>query len=313
MPWPSGYRCFGFGFDGSIVVAEAEAIREAAEAALAGESMKSIARRWTVAGFNSAHGTTGWTGRGVRSLLLNPRLAGRATYRGAEVGRGLWEPIISEHTATLLKAKLTAPGRLSGTGKGGRVPENLLTGLARCQRCEATVQAGSTNGKRSYVCQRGCVSTPRHQADLYLSAVVALSLARVQETLRVVRRPVETDALEAEERILRAREQLESLALAFAAGSVTIEQLEAASAELRGQIEDGERELIDRETAPASAQDVVDLWVSGELRARRAFIAQTLDVELVPRGRGRRNVPIHDQVKVWIKAEDGSREPIELG
>src|SRR5690606_27127111 len=105
-----------------------------------------IARRWTAAGLPSTKTGKAWTGRGVRNVLVSPRYAGIATYKGREVGRGGWEPILDLETHLALVTRLTDPSRTLGASKAGRKPGSLLSGIALCGKCQAPAR-GSGDGR----------------------------------------------------------------------------------------------------------------------------------------------------------------------
>jgi site-specific DNA recombinase len=306
-PWPSGWRPFGYELDGTQVPHEAKLIREAAEQVLDGAPLRSIVRQWKELGVTtprSAKGAEGWSHNGVRRILLNPRNAGLATYRGEIIGKGLWEPIISTETHTLLVAKLKDPARLTRQSSQGRAASNLLTGIATCARCGGTVDGGT--GYRSapiYQCKQYHVSTPRAEADEIVRAAVASALALTSPGSVVATRGKATpDALWKEADRLTAR--LDSLSSSFARGGITIEQLETASASLREQLAQVEQQVAASGEAEASpyalrAEGVRD-FLSLDLEGQRAFLAALATIKLYPRGRGRRNVPITQQVTVHL-------------
>ncbi len=238
-PWQSGWRAFGFEKDGKQVPEEAALIRESADRVLAGESLRSIVRHWKALGIStprSARGVEGWTHNGVRSILLNPRNAGLATYQGEVIGKGDWEPIFSEETHILLVARLTDPSRLSRLDSRGRTASNLLTGIATCGVCGGTVDAGSGhNGRPIYQCKKYHVSTPRDEADSIVrwafDATVGLSIPG--RILPLPKPVVPTDLWERAERL---RDRQKVLSNSFAHDRITIEMFEDASNSLSEQL-----------------------------------------------------------------------------
>ena len=124
----------------------------------------------------------GWTHNSVRKILLNPRNAGIATYNGEVVGKGKWEPIISEETHALLVAKLTNPARLTRTKapSRGRAAENLLR-HRQVRTCGENVNAGSGHkGLPIYQCASYHVSTSRPEADEIVRSAFAATVALVR-------------------------------------------------------------------------------------------------------------------------------------
>jgi site-specific DNA recombinase len=311
-PWPSGWRPFGFEMDGTQIPHEAKLIREAVEAVLDGRSLRSIVRDWKELGVStprSAKGADGWTHNGVRSILLNPRNAGLQTYQGQVVGKGAWEPIISEETHTLLAAKLTDPRRLTRSGsKTGRAASNLLTGIAVCATCGGTVDAGTGHkGKLIYQCKGYHVSTERSEADEIVRSAFAAALALTRPGLLLPTPTPDVPALLWEE-AGRLRDRLTMLSTSFAEGGITIEQLEAASRSVGDQLEEVERRIgeADHErTSPYTIRaESVQKFLHLDLEGQRAILLRLASITLHPKGRGRRNVPIKHQVTVHLRVGD---------
>lgn len=312
IPWRSGWRAFGYEIDGTIVPSEAELVRDSAERVLNGESLRSIARHWQELGVSTPRndlGAHGWTPRGVKLVLLNPRTCGLMRYKGEVIGRGAWEAIITEETHTLLVAKLTDPARLLRNESNGRAPQNLLTGLARCAVCGGTVDAGSGyKGAAIYQCKSYHVSTPRGAADELVRTAIAATVALVRPGMIVPipARGVPAD-LDAETR--RLNDRLDSLAKSFAREAITIEQLEAASASIREQQAELERTIEQGQRADrnpyALRAETVHQFLDGDLEAQRGILADFTKITLYPRGRGKRGVPMKHQLSVYVR--DGDR------
>lgn len=306
-PWTSGWRAFGFELDGTLIPAEADLIREAADKVLAGAPLRSIVREWKTLGIStprSSKGVDGWTHNGVRSILLNPRNAGLNTYKGEVIGKGAWEPILSPETHVLLVAKLTDPGRLTRKDSRGRKPSNLLTGIARCTVCKEPVTAGTGYKSRLiYECKSYHVSTPRDDADYIVreAFVRAVRLSRPGLLLPMPDRGVPTQ-LWAE--LTAVQDRMNTVAESFAAGVLNAEQMETASTSLQTQ-----RSMVEQQIAEAGAnlgiptsQDQVEQFEALDLNGQRAVLSRLAVIELHPRGRGRRNVPITHQVTVQLRA-----------
>jgi DNA invertase Pin-like site-specific DNA recombinase len=209
---PRGGQAFGYrpGVDEQgrktlvIEPSEAESIRSAADAVLSGWSLTSVGAELRRRGHRGARG--GRLGPStIRQMLTSPTIAGMRQHRGQIVGRGCWEPIITEDTRQLVKAKLAAPrvvqmaadrpdGRRHGGPRNGgsyTVTQNALSkhagrkyaltgGLSVCGVCGkpmgGTVKTSPSGKRRPYlVCApsaggRSCVGillepTEHHVAD----------------------------------------------------------------------------------------------------------------------------------------------------
>lgn len=322
--WPSGWRALGYELDGTLKPDEAAIIRQAAEDVLSSlKSLHQIARDWNEAGFRTprmAEGKSGVTHSGVRSILLNPRYAGLATYRGEVVGKGQWEPILSEETHALLVATLRDPKRRANK-HGGNQARNLLTLIAQCGICDGTLQAGTRSAMRNgetyrknvYLCTNNHLATHREELDEYVWAAVAdyypalVGGGADEDEAR-------TKALD-EISALRRRQNV--LAQGFAGGTLTEDQLNAGTASLTAQIEALEASLRDMPKAPRrifSPDEVEALPVPDaaalddmSLEDRRSVLSRHTVVKVFPKGRGnRRSVPMEEQAEVTLIRADGS-------
>lgn len=127
-----GRRPFGYEADRmTIVVAEAELIREAATDVLAGASIRSIATRWNAAGVPSVTGAA-WSPTTVKRLLMSGRIAGQREHKGQVVAEAEWPAIITPAESTRLRAVLSDAARAVSTTNAR---EYLLGGFLYCGAC----------------------------------------------------------------------------------------------------------------------------------------------------------------------------------
>ena len=191
-------RPFGFERDGTLREVEAALVRDAYRDVLQGASLASITATWkgsglltTKAGQNRIDPATNtptgetfsgeWDTPTIRTLLLSARNAAVSTYRGDAVAPATWEAIVSEETWRAVVYVLTSADRNSG---GGGARQHLLTGVAVCGECGASVKGGWKGGRKGtdkayavYVCSgNGCMSMPVLWADEY---VVSNALDRI--------------------------------------------------------------------------------------------------------------------------------------
>jgi len=290
----SSRRRFGYSPDGAeLVTREANAIRDAYAAALAGASLLGIAKRWNAEGLTTTQGAgRGWTSTTVRSVLRNPRNAGLSVYHGEILGDAQSPAIVPVETWQAMRELLDDRRRPRTSA-----PKYLLTGVARCGICGATVTAG-TNGdgrRRVYRCSTPHVHVTRKAAwlDDYVTALVLERLSRpdARDLLTDTTRP-DVDALRADARAVRAR--LDAVAVEYADGTITGAQLRTATARLRSRLLDTESQLADAGrvdvlgplltgTDPAAAWDALDT------DRRRAVVALLMDVTILRTRRGARS------------------------
>jgi site-specific DNA recombinase len=264
----------GFEQDMTIRDVEATAVRQAYDDVLAGVPLAQIARDWNAAGLLTPLTTrqgepSRWSGDSVRPVLLNPRNAGLRGYgpklengsRKIEVmGPAQWPAIVSEETWRAVVGLLSDPERFTGRG---RVDRALLTGIALCGVCGATVngaRAHAVNKARIYRCSAAYGHTSRAAAPVeeWVEEVAIARLSRpdASELLRDDSRP-DVAALRSEATALRAR--LDQLATDFADGDLTSSQLRTATSKLRARIT-----AIEARMADAARVDVFGPWCRPE-------------------------------------------------
>jgi site-specific DNA recombinase len=317
LAWPSGWRPFGFekvavknskGATLLQIPEEAELIAEAARDVLDGASLKSIARRWRLAGVStprSRKGAAGWTHNGVKSILLSPRNAGLAEYKGEVLGRGSWEPIYSESTHHQLVAFLTDPQRLvRTTGSRGRTPSNLLSGIARCAKCWGTVVAGTTQGQRVYKCNSDHVTTPRGLADdLVIQTIINGSLIGLPGAVLPVPETDDTEGIQTDLEALNKRQK--RITSAFASGELPEDVWQSANEGINAE----KAALTERLTEAGVGTSLrarhglaIERFKTLDLMGRRDFLRSSCEITLHPRNR-KRNVPGSRQVSVFLRTE----------
>lgn len=137
---PAGGRVFGYtrGRDESnkavlrVDVDQAAILRDAADKILSGWSLSRVAADLTARGVRGANGAA-VTYKTLGRMLTNGTVAGFRVYRGEIVGRGLWDPILTEDVWQAVRAKLAA-----GQGTQSRTRRRFLLtgGIAVCGVCD---------------------------------------------------------------------------------------------------------------------------------------------------------------------------------
>ncbi|MCB7135350.1 recombinase family protein [Cellulosimicrobium marinum] len=285
------HRPFGFEKDGTHREDEAQAVREAYQAVLAGKTLASIARDFNDAGLlTSGNGELGgklWRGVRVRSFLLSARNAGLREYRQEVVGKGAWEPIVDEGTYYAAVAVLKDESR----GKGGSPRRNLLTGLVKCGKCGRTMVACSTgtspNRYKGYRCPTSHLTVRAEALErIVLGKAMRLYMSTDASFLEPEREAVDTSGLEQEAKTLRQR--LDDLATAFAEGHVTLSQLTTATQALNTKLE-AVQEALGAAEAPrrfgVPVSQIMANFRGEDADAKRAALAYfEVVVQPVPRG-----------------------------
>lgn len=240
---------YGHRMDGSLEPAEANLIAEGANEILRGKNLADVAKLWTAGGFLRRNGTP-WTPAHVGRLIISDRLAGLRTYQGKVVGRGDWEPILSEEILRGVRAALKASRRsepqLGRPGTGGSKPLTLLSQIASCANCGSHLKGGpGYRGVPQYVCAAGgCCKPPREWLDalVFREVVKALPSDPARWPGRTGSGSDDAAArLRGEQSELKVK--LTELGEAYAAGSIPLEALSAASQGVSKRLEDLEVEL----------------------------------------------------------------------
>lgn len=295
-------RPFGWQADRvTLDEAEAAAIAGGCAALLHGGTITGVCRDWEARGLRPHQAPFGplpqrcWTTTSVRAILRNPRNAGIAAYKGAEVGRGQWKAIVPEETYRAVAALLADPGRKPTQGV-----RSLLGHLALCRCGNYVTGSRGANGQPAYRCHlpaRGegpgpHVHVRRAPIDAYVQAATVAWLAKPGNAERLIpARGGQAGPLREEAAAIRAR--LGRLGPLFANGAISEQDMtggraagEARLAEIRARLGDLGRESA---LAPfAAGADVRQTWAALLPDRRRAVIAAVWTVTLLPSGRGNR-------------------------
>lgn len=298
-----GRRPFGYEADGVTVrPAEAAAVAAAYDSVLYGVSLREVARTWNRQGFTTGQarykpGHEGepslWRPDSVRAVLKNPRNIGKRTYKGEIVADAVWPAIVNEDRFQAVVSMLGNPARLSGKATG----RQLLSGLALCGVCGATVHAGGAAraGVRNYRCSgsTGHVARRAEPVEQYVEATAVAILSRpgASELIQDKSHP-DRDALDNEATGLR--ERLDALAVDFADGSLTASQLRAATGRMRDRLAEIDKAMADAGRLDVlgplvGAADVQAAWDELGVSRKRAALDILMTITIHPPGRGARN------------------------
>ena len=289
-----GMRPYAYEPDGATVrQEEARHLRGAYEGITSGRSLAEVTRRMSANGSVTSTGKA-WTPAHLRGVLLSPRFAGLATHKGIVVSTAVWPEIVDRDTWETVRAILTDPARRTTPGNA---PRHLLSGITFCARdgCGRPCRVSSTGGtgrsrRLVYRCPRGHVIRSKELLEAYVTEVTLAYLERegvapaASETEGVPRESAASNV-----QALRAR--LETLAVDYAEGLLTREQVHAATATLRAKIADADRVLTasTKSRSLSVVDDVADLreaWQGFDLDTRRAVMRALWRVELIPQPTG---------------------------
>ncbi len=297
-------RPYGYSADGAqLDVTEAGVLRQAARDVLGGTSLRHVVAGLNAAGEVTSTGSS-WTVTTLRRLLVNPRMAGRNTYQGTDIGAGEWAAVLDPSTHEALVALLTNPARRLSPSNARKY---LLSGMLICGKCGEKMYASSaqTPNGRAWMIYRCRTQHLGRRLDLVDEVVVAAVLARLSlpdaRGLLVDDRGEDAAKLRAESAALRAR--LDAAAGMFAAGEISAAQLRTITADLRARLDGVEARQPATTRADVlgdlvRAEDLAAAWHALPLSRRRAVVDCLLTATVLPVGKGARFAPEQVQM-VW--------------
>lgn len=284
-PWWSN-RPFGYELDGSLRPVEAEALREAYGSLLGGVPLSRLAARLNEQGLLTNQGHA-WRGPTLRPVLLNARNAGIIEYDGTEVGKGSWEPIVSDDTYRATVRLLNSDSRKRG---GGGPRRFLLTGVALCGSCGEVVRIRSRKGYRVYGCDNACLTHRAQWLEEYISSIAVARLEMPDASTLLGADDSTAEAVRAE--LVETRARLDELTEDYADRVIDRARFRWASERLQGAIQGLEERLgtltgaspLEGLTGPSVASQ---RWPALSVDQQRAVVlALFQSIVLLPRGRG---------------------------
>lgn len=272
---------------------EAEALRFWTDEILSGGSIRGLVKWCHDKGIATTRGNP-MTHTDMRDMLLRPRNAGIAVYRGEEVGRGQWEAIVDEAKYRAVVAILTDPSR---TTTPGATPKWLGSLLYLCGRGECThfVYVTQSGGRQypSYRCQTGHGGGRRAEVvDQYVEDVVVERLSRddAHDLLLPGSDDVDVTLLQAEAEQIRKR--MKDLGGLFGAGQLELAPFTEGMDTARGQLEGITEQLARAATRDplvglVGAPDVRKAWKALDLERKRNVLRALVEVTLKTPRQGR--------------------------
>jgi site-specific DNA recombinase len=265
---------------------EAEALRLWTDTILSGGSIRGLVQWCADKGVTTTRGNP-VTHQDMRDMLMRPRNAGIAVYRGEEVGRGQWEAIVDEAKFRAVVAILKDPARRTTPGAS---PKWLGSLLYRCGRgeCPYFVYVTQSGGRSypSYRCQSGHGGGRRAETvDQYVEDTIVARLSRedAHELLEPAPEGVNVSALQAEGE--RIRQRMRDLGGLFGAGQIELVAFTEGMDTARAQLEGITRQLARAATRDplvglVGATDVRAAWKALELERKRNVLRALVEVTL---------------------------------
>jgi site-specific DNA recombinase len=294
--WGGGVRPFGWERDGKTPIpAEVAAIRQAVDMLLHGGSLRGVVRMLNDIGLRTTKKGQLWESLTVTQMLLRPRNAGVATYKDTVVGRGVWEPVLSEDELRALKEILSRKDRRTSPGNVTRWLGSLLY---VCGVCEETLYVGSTGspGRPSYRCRamrRGGRYHVSRQAVTLDWHVTELLLARLGDPAYAEAFAPEftatVDLTVLRRRLAMLETQGRSMATRLGQELISEDEFDSFIVENRAKIRAVEAELgAATTTGPVSelvaTEDIQGAWDEYDLDQKRAVLRAVMTVTVHPTG-----------------------------
>lgn len=246
-----------------------------------------------------------WNVSKVRNIALSPVLAGLRVFRGEVIGKGTWQPIISDRKRALIVARLGDPSR-SNVRDGTRI-KYLLSGILRCGRCEQpTRSTPRARARPGYRCPSGHLARDMARTDAYVVEAVLTRLESEdgRELFRYEDQADELTKAVATARELRAR--LDGFTDSAASGGISPDRLARIEARLLPQIETAEERVRQIGVSPVVAEllgaDARTVWAGLSLSQQREVLRAVVTPRLLPSKGGRVPFNPDDILLTWLGA-----------
>lgn len=313
-----GKRPYGFERDGiKHREPEAQVIRDATAAILAGRSLRAVANELNEQGRHAVrdrrakgdedgkvvrddHGrvvredfTVEWTGQRLRDVLIRPRNAGllssgRADRGEADVkGKAEWDPIVSEDQWHALYQTLTEPSRrTSWTNDAQRLGSYIYV----CGICGETLRVGSHRGVLFYRCARAHLGIHVAKTDRFVKAAVAEKL-RDPRVVATMTEP-DPDLAEFQGRRTDLEARLTSFLSAVAEGTLTPDEYRKVADKVTAELADVQARIdasVRRSTSSSvlSEVDPGGAFLDAPIDVQRAVLRMVTRVTIVPASEAR--------------------------
>jgi DNA invertase Pin-like site-specific DNA recombinase len=289
-----GSRPFGYEADGVRVRAsEAAEIVKAADAILAGVSLRQVTLDLKRRGVPTVSGGQ-WQTKVLRTILLRPRNAGIASYRGEEVGPASWPAILREDVWRAARAILTDPSRRTTPGN---TPRWLGSLLYRCgiEGCSSRLYVSTSGGRRlpAYKCREfDHLSRSAVKVDEVVERVIVARLSRPDAVDLLAEPPVDVDTAALRGEAIALRQARDNLAVEHVANRLSLSALRAGTDAAEARLSEIEAALAASiGTNPAAEMagrpDAAELWAGYSLGRKRAILDTLMVVTIRAQRPGR--------------------------
>lgn len=246
--------------DGVPVINEEQAaiVREAHAHVLAGYSLGSFIQGLAERGIRTTQDKA-WSYATLRQMLMRPRNAGLAVYKGDIVGASTYPALVERHVWEATRSKLTDPSRRRSTTNKVK---HLLSGVALCE-CLRPMKSGQITDRKGvkhmiYRCSEsgpGHVNKRMSYVDEHVERQVIFFLAMAAD--KAASQAVDPKLLESLRTDESAhRENLNEAARLFANGVIDAEQLTVMSTTINAKLAAVQQQLAELDVAAAKREQV---------------------------------------------------------
>lgn len=274
---------------------EAGLVLQSCEDIVAGKSLRGwvqlLADKGVLSTMGNPIGTIEW-----RDILLRPRNAGIAVYKGKEIGRGKWDVIVPEPLHRAAVTVLEDPARRTTPGNQPKWLGSLLFECGKpacpCPGLMKVSRSGNKGHRPAYRCQLGQVTRRADVLDDYVRDVVLERLSRPDAADLLLPTASDADVTQLQTEVVMLRQRLTDLSAFFGAGTIDAAQLAEGSKVANAQLSTA----LGRLAAAATKDPLVGLvgvpdpwavWKGMDLEQRRTVLRALVTVRVKPGRRGR--------------------------
>lgn len=273
---------------------EAEALLLWTDTILSGGSIRGLVQWCADKGLTTTRGNR-ITHVDMRDMLMRPRNAGIAIYRGEEVGRGQWKAIVPEEKFRAVVAVLTDPSRRTTPGAQ---PKWLGSMLFRCGHrggCGESVKVTQSGGRRypSYRCVTGHAGGRRAElVNQYVEDTIVERLSRDDAHDLLLPAPDDVDVAGLQAKSVEIHQRMRDLGGMFGGGQISMVQFTEGTDTARAQLDGVTRQLARAATRDplvdlVGAPDVRKAWKALGLDRQRNVLRSLVEVTLTTPRQGR--------------------------
>ncbi|MFB9687663.1 recombinase family protein [Amycolatopsis plumensis] len=181
-------------------------VREVADRIVAGETVYAVIRDLNAREVPTPRGGKQWHNATLKQALTRPALAGLRVHQGAVVGEGDWKPLLTIDEHHQLVERLNDPAKRQQ--RDGAI-KHLLTGLARCAVCEASLRFLPHKTGPKYQCSgKYCVM----RGEAFVDSIVRLAVIKRmdrEDASRLYLRDTSDEARRARDHLAMLKLQME--------------------------------------------------------------------------------------------------------